>query len=184
MEQLAMTTRRSLLLEVAMAASFVTPIKLTWAQVSPESFGVADFLVVQNSKAMTFDNVGKRLTLTGVAPVILFFIDRPERIAGTMKTAAFTLFWSEGRNSSRSNPSNAEISLAEGAAPAQIVAALEDPVLSGDNLSYKVNVLRGEMPARAQDVSLFIDIIGHPLTRLSFAGTALRSYRRAYWKPQ
>jgi hypothetical protein len=37
------------------------------------------------------------------------------------------------------------------------------------------------MPATGSDLSVFIDIIGMPLTPLSFAGVAWRSYRRAYF---
>jgi hypothetical protein len=58
---------------------------------------------------------------------------------------------------------------------------LQDPVLSGDNLTYTVKVLQGEMPATGADVSVFIDIIGRPLTPISYAGVARRSFRRAYY---
>ena len=62
-----------------------------------------------------------------------------------------------------------------------IVAVLEDPVLQGDNLTYTVKILQGDMPAKGADVSVFIDIIGRPLTPMSYAGVARRSYRRAYY---
>ena len=56
---------------------------------------------------------------------------------------------------------------------------LRDPVLDGDDLTYSVKVLDGDMPASADDPSVFIDIIGMPLTPLSYAGVARRSYARA-----
>jgi hypothetical protein len=40
-------------------------------------------------------------------------------------------------------------------------------------------VLQGEMPAKGADVSVFIDVIGMPLTPMSYAGVARRTYRRA-----
>ena len=46
----------------------------------------------------------------------------------------------------------------------------------------RFKVLQGEMPAKGSDVSVFIDIIGMPMTPLSFAGVARRSYRRAYFR--
>ena len=67
----------------------------------------------------------------------------------------------------------------EGNGLRQIVAVLQDPMLQGDNLTYTVKVLQGDMPAEGTDVSVFIDIIGMPLTPLSYAGVARRSYRRA-----
>jgi hypothetical protein len=97
----------------------------------------------------------------------LFFTDRPQRIAGNMKTTAFIPFWSEGKDSFKSNPPNADISILEGKTLKQVVVVLQDPVLSGDNLTYTVKVLQGEMPATGADVSVFIDIIGRPLTPIS-----------------
>jgi len=35
------------------------------------------------------------------------------------------------------------------------------------------------MPASGKDVSVFIDVIGMPLTPVSYAGVARRTYRRA-----
>jgi hypothetical protein len=35
------------------------------------------------------------------------------------------------------------------------------------------------MPAKGADVSVFIDVIGMPLTPMSYAGVARRTYRRA-----
>jgi hypothetical protein len=40
-------------------------------------------------------------------------------------------------------------------------------------------VIDGELPERGSEVSVFIDIIGMPLTPLSYAGVARRSFRRA-----
>jgi hypothetical protein len=59
---------------------------------------------------------------------------------------------------------------------------LQDPSLSGEDLSYRVKVLEGSIPAQAGLASLFIDIIGMPLTPLSFAGVRRRAWRRAVWR--
>jgi hypothetical protein len=141
----------------------------------------ADFLFVQSSKGMTFDKAANKLTLTGVSPVTVFFTDRPERVAGNMNTTAFVPFWSAGKDSFKSDPPNADVSLLEGGKLRQTIVVLQDPALEADNLTYTVKVLQGEMPASGADVSVFIDIIGRPLTPFSFAGVARRSYRRAYW---
>jgi hypothetical protein len=63
-----------------------------------------------------------------------------------------------------------------------VVVVLRDSALQGDSLIYTVKVLQGEMPGKAADVSVFIDIIGMPLTPISYAGVARRSYRRAYYR--
>jgi hypothetical protein len=175
-----MTTRRSFV-AATLAASSLASFKSALAQGAQEQPKQADFLFVQSSKAMTFDKSTNKLTLTGVTPMTLFFADRPERIAGNMKTTAFIPFWSEGKDSFKSDPPNADISILEGNALQQIVVVLQDPVLEGDNLAYTVKVLQGDMPAKGADVSVFIDIIGRPLTPFSYAGVARRAYRRAYF---
>lgn len=139
----------------------------------------ADFLFVQSAKNMSFDPATNKLTLENVSPVTLFFTDRPERIAGNMKTAAFLPFWSEGKDSFKSDPPNADVSIVDGKTLTQTVVELQDPVLEGDNLSYTVKLIKGEMPSAGTDVAVFIDIIGRPLTPVSFAGVARRNFRRA-----
>jgi hypothetical protein len=172
-----MTTRRSFV-AASLAISSIASFKSAAAQDAK----MADFLFVQSSKGMTFDKSANKLTLTGVGPMTLFFTDRPERTAGNMKTTAFIPFWSEGKDSFKSDPPNADVSIFEGGALRQVVAELKDPVLSGDNLIYTVKVIQGEMPATGADVSVFIDIIGMPLTPLSYAGAARRGYRRAFYR--
>jgi hypothetical protein len=177
-----MTTRRTLFVAAPAFAASLASAKSTLAQAAQEPAKQADFLFVQTAKGMTFDKPASKLTLTGVSPVTVMFSDRPERIAANMRTAAFVPFWSKGKDSFLSDPPNADISILEGDQLRQIVAVLQDPVLQGDNLTYTVKVVQGDMPATGADVSVFIDIIGMPLTPLSYAGVARRSYRRAFWR--
>ena len=149
------------------------------AKKAEEPAKMADFLFVQSAKGMTYDKAANKLTLTGVSPATIFFSDRPERIAGNMRTADFVPFWSKGKDSFLKDPPNADISIVEGKEMRQVVAVLQNPELKGDSLSYTVKVLQGDMPAKGADVSVFIDVIGMPLTPVSYAGVARRSFRRA-----
>ena len=176
-----MTTRRALFAAAPALLASLASAKSALAQGAQEPAKQADFLFVQTAKGMTFDKAASKLTLTGVSPITVMFSDRPERIAANMKTAAFVPFWSKGKDSFLSDPPNADISILEGDQLRQIVAVLQDPALQGDNLTYTIKVVQGDMPATGSDVSVFIDIIGMPLTPLSFAGVARRSYRRAYF---
>ena len=171
-----MTTRRNLLLAASVAATTV-PFMPRLAQATEE---VADFLFVQRASAMKFDKASSKLTLEGVGGATLFFSDRPERIAGNMETAAFVPFWSKGKDSFLSDPPNADLSILEGDKLKQVVVVLENPELNDNNLTYTVKVVGGEMPEKGSEVSVFIDIIGMPLTPLSYAGVARRGYRRAF----
>ena len=100
-----------------------------------------------------------------------------------MATRAFVPFWSDGKDSFAKDNPNANLSVLEaGKAVADIVVTLANPVLKGEDLSYDVKILEGNMPAKGGPVSLFIDIIGMPLTPLSYAGVARRTaYRRAVY---
>jgi hypothetical protein len=176
-----MTTRRTLLVAAPASAATLVAGDSARAQNPQDSSKTADFLFVQTAKGMVFDKPGSKLTLEGVSPVTLFFTDRPERVAGNMRTTTFVPFWSKGKDSFLSDPPNADVSILEGAQLRQVVVVLRDPVLQGGSLIYTVKVLQGEMPPKAADVSVFIDIIGMPLTPVSYAGVARRSYRRAFY---
>ena len=99
-----------------------------------------------------------------------------------MKTTAFVPFWSKGKDSFLKDPPNADVSILDGDKLQQVVAVLQSPELKGDTLVYTVKILQGDMPVKGADVSIFIDIIGMPLTPLSYAGVARRAYRRAVWR--
>lgn len=142
--------------------------------------GNADCLFVQTAGGMAFDADRNRLTLRGVSPVTLFFADRPERLAGNMTTERFVPFWSEGEDSFLSDPPNADLSILEDGVLREAVVVLRDPVLEGRDLHYTVEIIGGEMPVLGDNASLFIDIIGMPLTPVSFAGVRRRAYRRAF----
>ena len=173
-----MTTRRTFVSSATLLAS-VTASLTAAAQTAAQDAKQADYLFVQTANALSFDKATNKLTLHGVSPVTVFFSDRPERIAGNMKTSAFVPFWSQGKDSFLSDPPNADISVVEGKELRQIVAVLKSPELNGRDLSYTVKILQGEMPAKAEEVSVFIDVIGMPMTPVSYAGVARRSYRRA-----
>ena len=176
-----MITRR-MFIGAALATPAV-PLASAVAQAVKEPAKQADFLFVQTAKGMTFDKSTNKLTLEGVSPITIFFTDRPERIAGHMKTTAFVPFWSTGKDSFLSDPPNADVSILEGDKLRQMVVVLQAPALKGDALTYTVKVLQGDVPVKGADVSVFIDIIGMPLTPLSYAGVARRTmYRRAYWR--
>ena len=136
-----------------------------------------ELLFVQSAKRATLTN-GK-LTLTGVAPTTVFFSDRPKRIAGHVATTEMVPLWSEGQNSFLKDPPNATLSAFTATGVVNAVVVLKNPVVSGDQITYDVNVIQGKVPSENDGVSLFIDIIGMPLTPLSFAGAERRAYRRA-----
>jgi hypothetical protein len=134
----------------------------------------AELLFVQTAKNVSFANGS--MTLHGVDPMTICFTDRPERIAGHMPTTKIIPMWGEGKNSFTADPPNATLSMFSGDNVSNVVVTLRNPRLSGDDLTYEVRSLEGTPPAQGGACSLFIDIIGMPLTPYSYAGAARPGY--------
>jgi hypothetical protein len=134
------------------------------------------YLFVQNAHALT--SRGNTITLHGVSPVTLYFSDRPDRIAGHGTTEELVKTWATGDDSFANNPPNATLSFLGAGELMDVVVVLRDPQLVGSELSYSVEVVDGKLPASAGLASLFIDVIGRPLTPVSVAGVARRTTRR------
>jgi hypothetical protein len=116
-----------------------------------------ELLFVQNAASGNFD--GKTLTLKGVGPT-LFFSDRPERIAGQVRTSDFVGHWTKGADNFAANPPNATLSVFGAKEVGSSVVVLTNPKLDRNTLSYTVKVLEGKPPASFKEASLFIDILG------------------------
>ncbi len=176
-------TSRSPIIAATLPVSLLVIPGLAWtaqkptekAEAKTEAAVKTAFLFVQNAQSIHYAD--GRLTLNGVRPTTILFTDRPERIAGPMVTARFVPSWSKVKDSFLSDLPRVTLSVVNGDKVSNVVVA-RNPVLKGDELSYNnVCVLGGEMPAEGEPVSLFIDVIGIPLTPLSYAGVARRTYR-------
>jgi len=139
---------------------------------------IPDWLFVQNSTSVTYAD--GMLTLKGVNPVTIMFTDRPVRAAEHMMTKDFIPFWNEGKDNFHKDPPNAALSILEQEDMIDVVVTLHDPVLKGEDLTYRVDIIEGEIPASANHASLFIDVIGRPLSPGSVAGVRRRTRRRMY----
>lgn len=135
------------------------------------------FLFVQSAKSFTYAD-GK-LSLHGISPYTIYFTDRPVRIAGHITVKDYIDWGRDAKDSFTKSPPNGTLSIISGDEARNVVMILKDAELEGDTLSYKVRILEGEMPPEGGINSLFIDIIGMPLTPLSFAGAHRRWRRRA-----
>ena len=124
---------------------------------------------------------GQTLTLAGVSPTSIVFADRPVRAAGHLPTEALLDEWTSGDFAKDAPNATVSVLSKDGATAHDAVVELRSPHLEGDKLTFDVRVLEGDLAAADGPAAVFIDIIGMPLTPLSFAGVARRSARRAYW---
>ena len=131
-------------------------------------------LFVMNSRGATLQ--GDTLALIGVIPSSIIFADRPVRSAGHQPTADVIAEWGSGEDSFAKNPPNATVSvLGKDGSVKDAVVVLKNPKLEGDKLTFNVQTLEGDLAGADGPAAVFIDIIGRPLTPLSFAGVARRS---------
>lgn len=148
------------------------PVALT-AQEPTEK---VQYLLVQTAGGASFED--GVLILESIGTSTLYFSDRPERVAGYILTEEFVANWASGDDSFASDPPNADLSIVSDDGAMEIVLVLMNPRLVDDDLSYDVEILEGEMPAAAGPNTLFIDIIGRPLSPVSVAGVDRRVTRR------
>jgi hypothetical protein len=157
--------------QAAPTSSSIKTIGTPTAAVKPE---IVPSLFVMNSRGATLQ--GDNLVLTGVTPNSIIFADRPIRAAGHQATADVIAEWGSGEDSFAKNPPNATVSvLAKDGSVKDAVVVLKNPKLEGDKLTFTVQTLEGDLAGADGAAAVFIDIIGRPLTPLSFAGVARRS---------
>src|SRR3954451_371637 len=131
-------------------------------------------LFVLNSRGATLQ--GDTLTLTGVMPHSIIFADRPVRSAGHQLTADVIADWGSGDDSFTKNPPNATVSVfSKDGSVKDAVLVLKSPKLEGDKLTFNVQTLEGDITGGDGGAALFIDIIGRPMTPMSFAGVGRRT---------
>jgi hypothetical protein len=136
-------------------------------------------LFVMNARGASLQ--GQTLTLAGVSPTSIVFADRPVRAAGHLPTEALLEEWTTGDFAKDAPNATVSVLSKDGLSAHDVVVELRTPHLEGDRLTFDVRVLEGELAGADGPASVFVDIIGMPLTPLSFAGVARRTARRAYW---
>lgn len=151
-------TKTSALLAVAILCTTAVDFVAAQTKIPPKA---PEFLFVQTAQKVTFkDGV---LTLKDVSPVTAFFSERPDRIVGHVRNDLFLKQWSDGKNSFKSDPPNAVLSVFnEKARPTGAVVVLRNPRLAGNDLLYDAQTLKGALPATGTESTLFIDGGGAP----------------------
>lgn len=169
------------LAQTATAAPPHVPLQKTIGQAKDAKPEVVPSLIVLNARGANLQ--GQKLTLVGVAPNSIVFADRPVRSAGHVLTTHLLEEWATGSDSFAKDPPNATVSVfsRDGSGVRDAVVVLKTPNLQGDQLTFDVQILEGDLAGADGPASVFIDIIGMPWTPLSFAGVARRTAARAAW---
>ncbi len=170
-----MLTMAATLCAVGMALAQTAPAPPSMKTIGvPSKLQIVPSLFVLNSRGATLQ--GDTLTLTGVTPNSIIFADRPIRAAGHQLTADVIAEWGSGDDSFTKNPPNATVSVfSKDGSVKDAVVVLKNPKLDGDKLTFNVRTLEGDLNGGDGSAAVFIDIIGRPLTPLSYAGVARHS---------
>lgn len=114
------------------------------------------FLFVLSAESGSYN--GETLTLTGV-PAVLYFSDRPYRIAGHMSLEEFVEMWGEGADSFEMDPPSATLSFLGEDWNLNAVMEISDPILLNDTIAFTADILLGTIPASFAVSTLFMDVV-------------------------
>jgi hypothetical protein len=155
-------TRRTMLLTGAAIATTVFGAQLASLEAAKAAEGDPMFMFVHVADDIKADQGSGKLRLVNVNQQVLFFSDRPERLAGHMKLADYLTEWVKGKDNFGEDPPNATLSVYEPDQPDNTLAVVEitDPVVDGSDLVYSYKLLDGAMPKAGGAATLFIDAIG------------------------
>ena len=91
-----------------------------------------EVLFVQTAKKVAFKD--GTLTLKDVSPATAFFSERPNRIVGQIRNDLFLKQWTEGKNSFKSDPPNAFLTIFnEETRPTGVTVVLTNPRFAAKN---------------------------------------------------
>jgi hypothetical protein len=165
----------SLVLAAVLAASTAalaqTPSKTIGMPQQPQ---IVPSMIVLNARGATL--AGHTLTLDGVSANAIVFADRPVRAAGHALTAHLLEEWSAAApDSFAKDPPNATVSVYDKAkgAVTDAVVVLRAPRLEGNQLSFDVTPIEGDLSRADGPATLFIDLVNLPMVR--------RTAHRAAW---
>ncbi len=123
-----------------------------------------EFMFVQLAEDFQADTASSTLRLGDVSNQVVYFSDRPNRIAGHLTMKQYLAEWTAAAgedNLSADNP-NATLSVYEAGNPNNSIAILEigNPHLDGADIVYSYKLLDGSIPASGGATALFIDKVG------------------------
>ncbi len=99
---------------------------------------------------------GDTLTLNGV-PNVVYFTDRPARVAEHISFEKFVESWNEESDSFKADPPNATLSVLKEAEAKQVVVELMSADMKKGSIYFKVEVLEGNVTGTFTVASIFID---------------------------
>jgi hypothetical protein len=150
-------TWMKLRLAAALAASALTTATFAGAAVA-QADSVASApsaLFVLTASAGSTDATD--VTLEGT-PSVLWFSDRPERLAGHIDLSEFAMIWDAAQDGFAEDPPNAVLTVLRDGQDTSAVVELTTMRLRGGGISFAVNLLEGQLlDGSFESAALFVD---------------------------
>jgi hypothetical protein len=123
-------------------------------------------LLVMNARSANLRD--QTLILMGVSPSSIVFADRPVRAAGHALTVNLLKQWAATESFAK-DPPNATVSVLskDGSSMRDAVVVLKSPKMDGDQLTFNVQVLEGNLMEAEGPASVFIDMMNRPYAPMS-----------------
>jgi hypothetical protein len=112
------------------------------------------YLFTLACKSGTFER--DTLTLKGI-PLVVYFSDRPVRVAGHITLEKFAGMWDKGVNSFKADPPNAELAIYDKKGDKHTILIISRPEIKKDTISFKVRLISGSIPKSLGHSTLFVD---------------------------
>ena len=121
------------------------------------------FVLSADTGVITKTDGGYKLTLKGMDDKVMYFSDRPQKVAGYITLTQFMGTWAKGKDSFKDNPPNAVINVAnlktnENDIAQTIPVMLMNPVVTANGWTFDLKGLQGEeIPVGSyKGISVFI----------------------------
>ncbi len=149
--------RTRILIFIAIAIASVLPAKHVI-----DSGRQPEYLYVLSMEKGTVEK--DMLTLKGINTVI-YFSDRPSRVAGHVQLSDFGAIWTS--EDIKKAPPRATLSIFDSAENVEIVIEILDvPMVSGRDITFRFRSIDNELPGKEfGTASLFVDVITNPTDR-------------------
>ena len=131
----------------------------------PEVIGSEEVSWLYVLRAESGSTQGDRIVFNNADDKLVYFSDRPERLAGTLPLPTLPTLWTRGKESFQKTPPNAALALYENGIshegeheePETVIITLTDVDVSDDEVSFKYAVIQGTIPNDFGECSIFID---------------------------
>lgn len=93
------------------------------------------------------------------APLVVYFSDRPHRVAGMLSLEVFAQGWDKGPGSFRADPPNATLSIKGEDGVDKVIVELGNPNVDVEkaSITFDTRVLDGDMPGSFGKSTLFVE---------------------------